>query len=283
MERSLTNYFKVNADVEHLMPAFTKEIMVCSFLDWQRNGALTFSHMSFFNYFVALRIANQVKTVGLETLREHLIDDSVAFFLSLMLQWRNFKNHPEFEESIGTSRNFCFNLLLLESHSNNPVLETVKLPTRSNLDLKYKSSAMLTIGKSTLGTVSIRCDSVLGLELNNVDVDKLSLWAKDSLSLICNESRIGELTVHSSENCQLQLPNTQLKGGPLEAKKCDITINGSVSCGGIRLNTRSNGNLRVDGSDIANHLRGAALSVLGISIIAPKGTKKRKKRTARTH
>lgn len=215
--------------VDELITAFTKEIIVCSFLDFRPDAAVSFAHKSFYEYFVARYLSKQTEQELLGLLEQRLYDREILLFLAQMVEWRKLSTRLA-GDRVTASPIFSVNKLHLDSICGLSIDATVTIPQGCELYCVSTEPICITIDSSSPASVVLESQSMVELKLRDCIIEQVSLRCPSKLIFSAERSDISKVDIAQADRITVHMINSKMSGGTIENKgECKLFLHAAVS------------------------------------------------------
>jgi NACHT domain/Restriction endonuclease len=260
IEECIKNHCGNFIDLSDTIRAFSKEVAVCSFLDTRPNGTLSFSHKSFFEYFVARYLASlEPEELG-NFLSSNVLDYEVLAFLCHIVDWQ--KSIANNLNNIEQNRVLAANFLHASAISGFPIVCHVKLLKDSVVRCKSTNIINIVLADSDPRLVGLASNNLIDITLARCNIGNIELESKYNVHAEFKETIVANIKVVVEGVLTLNLASSCINGGSVEMyEKCELVIDGNVSLSGVIFDSFNNISVILNGNlltaiDRKNTLKG---------------------------
>lgn len=216
-----------------LVHAFSREIAVCSFLDTRKDGTLSFSHKSFYEYYLAKHLSSLSTEELVHALSNYVFNYEVLAFLTQLIAWKSF-----IESEVGIKpeedRTLATNIIQANSIANLPLLGIVRLLKESIIRCNSNAPISVSIHDSEIRFMEMTSSSFLDITWDSCAVTQLKAGSPHKVQMSLKKTAVNNVEISATHSLILTLKDSSLINGVVKKyKKCDLIITGEVSLSGL--------------------------------------------------
>lgn len=258
-----------------LIHEFSREIMICSFLDMQGSRSLTFSHRSFQEYFLARYLARLADDDLISIISEKVFKVEVMSFLANIRDWVRFSSSPGVADTISLYPILAVNILHGLACSDQEIMLSVGLPPNIGMRLTTKKLIDLAINHSDVESLKIESKDMVALRFLASKVVELTIAESPRINLVFEQSRVSLIKIGKAVSLTLEFKDCEVDGGSVQqATKCQVIIQGNVRLNGLLFFLSPEISLTVDSTPIPVQAIRAELTKRGAVVPQPRKMKK---------
>lgn len=262
-----------------LVHAFSREIAVCSFLDTRRDGTLSFSHKSFYEYYLAKHLSCLSASELVHALSNYVLNYEVLAFLTQLIEWKFFVESevglkPEEDRTLAT------NIIQANAIANLPLLGIVRLLKEAIIRCNSNAPISVSIHDSEIRFIDLSSSSLLDITWDSCNVAQIKAVSPHKVQMLLENTVVDSIEINSTHSLILTLNNSSIKNGTVKKyKKCNLVITGDVSLSGVTFDSFGDLTIEHNGISIPKAENVNLMKALGArSIIEYQNKPERKKK-----
>ena len=222
VEQEVYNYFGSIKGSADLIPEFVNEIRICSFLDTLPNGALEFSHFSFFNFFIAKYLSNQNEALRIQLLSDHNFDITTLRFLIGLIDWEELSRRDNHHNAIAQSANYCLNTANIIAVNSSPLILNAIFPNGAQFVIDSPHAIVFHLINSTIENLTLTSSQASEIMLKDIQVENLIVECEFDIRLSIISCNIQKIKLKTKRKIELNVSNSEILAGNFFYESCSI-------------------------------------------------------------
>lgn len=282
VEEHIVKYCSDLGIVRDLVQAFSREMMVCSFLDYRRDGTLQFSHKSFYEFFIAKHLASLNDDDLLDALSTYLLEREILSFLDQLVDWNSFLYDNDIHKKVERSRTLAANILQSSAVSDLHPFCEVALPSNSRISCHSERQVCIEVIDSELSSLELMSESWVTLKIRSCGISDLEIGSSDGFEFHAFASTVKQFSTGSVEGARIHLEDVSIEGGFLpRCQECEFTFEGKVSLTGLIFDSFEGVSVQSGGQCLEPSEGVKLLRSIGARLRSDSAKKKRKRKRRR--